>query len=173
MTPPWLSALVTGAGVLAAPLGEWRLFEVGCDDEVSFARAHIPGAGYLEPQRLEEGPLWKKDADAVLLQVLLDHGIRHDTTVVLYGRNTLAAARAAHFMLYAGVEDVRLLGWRLQRLAGGGLSGGLRPAAALRGCGWFSARAFPPVLTTSRRHAPDAAIVAAARRRAGEHPLAQ
>lgn len=42
-------------------------------------------------------------------QLLLGNGIRHDTTVVLYGRNTLAAARAAHLMLYAGVTDVRIL----------------------------------------------------------------
>lgn len=37
----------------------------------------------------------------------------HAATVVLYGRTTLAAARAAHLMLYAGVRDVRLLdgGW--------------------------------------------------------------
>jgi len=55
--------------------------------------------------------------DQALLQLLLDHGIRHDTTVVLYGRNTLAAARAAHLMLYAGVTDIRILdggfsGWQ-------------------------------------------------------------
>jgi thiosulfate/3-mercaptopyruvate sulfurtransferase len=41
--------------------------------------------------------------------VLLAHGIRHDGTVVLYGRNVLAAARVAHLLLYAGVADVRLL----------------------------------------------------------------
>jgi thiosulfate/3-mercaptopyruvate sulfurtransferase len=56
-------------------------------------------------------------------------------TVVLYGRNALAAARAAHLMLYAGVSDVRLLdaglaGWTR---AGLGLEPGpprLRSSAA-------------------------------------------
>ena len=50
-----------------------------------------------------------------------ENGIRHDTTVILYGRNTMAAARAAHLMMYAGVEDVRLLdggldAWFVQHL---------------------------------------------------------
>lgn len=46
--------------------------------------------------------------------MLAKHGIRHDTTVILYGRDVYAAARVAQIMLYAGVKDVRLLdgGWR-------------------------------------------------------------
>ncbi|VTP67014.1 Thiosulfate sulfurtransferase YnjE precursor [Leclercia adecarboxylata] len=45
---------------------------------------------------------------------LAKHGIRHDTTVILYGRDVYAAARVAQIMLYAGVKDVRLLdgGWK-------------------------------------------------------------
>lgn len=53
--------------------------------------------------RLEAGPFWNKVPDDALLQLLLGLGIAHDTTVVLYGRNTTAAARAAHLMLYASV----------------------------------------------------------------------
>jgi len=45
----------------------------------------------------------------VLLALLLKLGIRHDTTVIVYGRNLAAAARAAHLLLYAGVSDVRFL----------------------------------------------------------------
>jgi thiosulfate/3-mercaptopyruvate sulfurtransferase len=46
--------------------------------------------------------------------MLAKHGIRHDTTVILYGRDVYAAARVAQIMLYAGVKDVRLLdgGWQ-------------------------------------------------------------
>jgi 3-mercaptopyruvate sulfurtransferase SseA len=53
--------------------------------------------------------LWNKVSDQALLSLLLLNGVRHDTTVILYGRNNLAAARLAHLMLYAGVADVRLL----------------------------------------------------------------
>jgi len=107
--PAWLDQLLRGRKVLAAPAAAWRLFEVGCGGEQAFAGAHIPGASYLDTNRLEVQPLWNKIADCALLSLLLDHGIRHDTTVILYGRSTLAAARAAHLLLYAGVADVRLL----------------------------------------------------------------
>ena len=109
ITPDWLVAWLAGIAVDACPSRDWRLFEVGCGGLASFMQGHIPGAGYLDTHRLERGPLWKKVSDEELLQALLDHGIHHDTTVLLYGRNMLAAARAAHLMLYAGVKDVRLL----------------------------------------------------------------
>lgn len=109
VTPAWLVALVAGLPVIAAPARPWRLFEVGCGGAVDFAQGHIPGAGYIDTGELERGPWWNKVPDHELLRVLLAHGIRCDTTVILYGRSTLAAARAAHLMLYAGVVDVRLL----------------------------------------------------------------
>jgi 3-mercaptopyruvate sulfurtransferase SseA len=109
VTPAWVAGLVAGAPLVAAPAQEWRLFEIGFGAAEEFSLGHIPRAGYIDTAQLEEGPLWNKVPDYALLALLLGHGIRHDTTVVLYGRNRLAAARAAHLMLYAGVEDVRLL----------------------------------------------------------------
>jgi thiosulfate/3-mercaptopyruvate sulfurtransferase len=53
--------------------------------------------------------LWNKVPDDALRRVLLAHGIRPGVTLVLYGRNVLAAARIAHLLLHAGVADVRLL----------------------------------------------------------------
>ncbi|MDP3798841.1 MAG: rhodanese-like domain-containing protein [Polaromonas sp.] len=109
ITPAWLARLMAGASVSAAPANNWRLFEVDCGTPAAFLKNHIPGAAYLDTHSLEEGPFWNKVPDSALLQLLLGLGIRHDTTVILYGRNTTAAARAAHLMLYAGVKDVRLL----------------------------------------------------------------
>lgn len=105
----WLAAWLRQDPIEAAPAGEWRLLEIGCDGAKTFLSSHIPGAGYLDTTELEQAPFWNKVHDTKLLQLLLRHGIRHDTTVVLYSRNTLIAARAAHFFLYAGVRDVRLL----------------------------------------------------------------
>lgn len=82
---------------------------MGCDTLDAFLQSHIPGALYLDTNCLEVEPFWNVVADQDLLRILLDLGICHDTTVVLYGRSTTAAARAAHVMLYAGVQDVRLL----------------------------------------------------------------
>jgi thiosulfate/3-mercaptopyruvate sulfurtransferase len=109
VTPAWLAGLVAGAPITAAPAGEWRLVEIGFGDFNAFVGGHIPGAGYIDTAQFEHGPLWNKVPDPELEQRLLAHGIRHDVTVVLYGRNPLAAARAAHLLLYAGVTDVRLL----------------------------------------------------------------
>jgi thiosulfate/3-mercaptopyruvate sulfurtransferase len=97
------------AMVAAAPAGGWRLFEVGCGGAALFEQAHIPGAAYVDTCEVEQAPLWNKVSDDALLALLLARGVRHDTTVILYGRNNLAATRLAHLLLYAGVRDVRLL----------------------------------------------------------------
>jgi 3-mercaptopyruvate sulfurtransferase SseA len=109
VTPAWLAGLQAGAPQVAAPESDWALFEVGYGALAQFASGHIAGAGYIDTAELEGGELWNKVDDASLLRVLLGHGIRCDVTVILYGRNNLAAARAAHLLLYAGVRDVRLL----------------------------------------------------------------
>lgn len=109
VTPAWLAGLIAGDAVAAAPARAWRLIEVGCGALAQFERAHIPGARYLDTSALESPPLFNKVPDSCLRALLLAHGIAHDSTVILYGRGNLAAARAAHLMLYAGVADVRLL----------------------------------------------------------------
>lgn len=119
--PAWLAMLLEGRPVAAAPPGDWCLFEVGCDAPDAFAQGHIPGAGYLDSNWLEQEPFWNKVPDAELLRLLPGLGITRDTTVLLYGRHTTAAARAAHLMLYAGVEDVRLLDGGLAAWIGDGL----------------------------------------------------
>ena len=126
VTPAWIAALSAGRPVAAAPPGPWLLFEVGSGDIDAFAAGHLPGAGYLDTAQLEGGPVWNKLPDAQLERVLLGHGVRHDVTVILYGRNLLAAARAAHLLLYAGVADVRLLdgGFAAWQRAGGPLEQG-------------------------------------------------
>lgn len=120
VTPDWLADLQAGKAVTAAPVKDWCLFEVDWGTPESFLISHIAGAGYIDTNLLEEGPLWNKVPDQVLLQLLLQNGIRHDTTVVLYARNSLAAARAAHLMLYGGVKDVRILDGGFAAWAGAG-----------------------------------------------------
>ncbi len=115
-----------------------RLLEAGCGALHLFDQAHIPGAGYLDTCAIEGGPLWNKVPDDVLLSVLLAQGIRHDTTVILYGRNNPAAARVAHLLLYAGVTDVRLLDGGFAAWQAGGHpceAGPARPCVAATGFG--------------------------------------
>lgn len=97
------------------------LLEVGCGRRADFEQHHVGGAAFLDISALEAGPLVNKAPDHELLAVLLARGIRCDSTVVLYGCSQLAAARAAHLMLYAGVRDVRLLDGGMQTWAACGL----------------------------------------------------
>ena len=105
----WLAGLAAGRQVAAAPASDWRLLEIGFNAKEAYLQGHIPGASYVDTCEFERGPLWNRVADTELVALLLDCGICRDTTVVLYARDPLAAARAAHLMLYAGVEDVRFL----------------------------------------------------------------
>jgi thiosulfate/3-mercaptopyruvate sulfurtransferase len=85
------------------------LFEVGCGIPEAYSDSHIPGAHYIDTQTLETLPFWNAIDDTALLTRLAALGIHYNTTVILYGRNQCAAARVAHLLLYAGVQDVRLL----------------------------------------------------------------
>lgn len=118
------------------------LLEVACTGQAAYAQAHIPGARYLDTCELEAGPLFNKVPDEALLRVLLARGIGHASTVILYGRNTLAAARAAHLMLYAGVEDVRLLDGGFAAWRDAGLALACGPGLAVVPLDSFGA-AFP------------------------------
>jgi 3-mercaptopyruvate sulfurtransferase SseA len=109
VSPYWVACLTAGKQVTAAPARHWRLLEIGFNAKKAYLQGHIPGASYVDTTEFEQGPVWNKVADPILINRLLSRGIRHDTTVIVYARDPLAAARAAHLMLYAGVEDVRLL----------------------------------------------------------------
>ncbi len=142
ITPHWLHQLVSGAAVRAGPARHWCLLEVGCDGHADFLTRHIPGATYLDTHALEEAPYWNKVPDSVLLALLLKLGICHDTTVIVYGRNLLAAARAAHLLLYAGVRDVRFLDGGFQGWERAGLPCVAGPAPQGQSAGDFG-KVFP------------------------------
>lgn len=113
----WLAALLAQAmepgaspiDLVAAPVSGWQLLEVGCADHAAYASGHIPGARFLDTQQFEQAPYWNALAPADLVQLLQGLGLGPASTVILYGRNMLAAARVAQLMLVAGVQDVRLL----------------------------------------------------------------
>jgi thiosulfate/3-mercaptopyruvate sulfurtransferase len=118
--PAWLRDVIHGQAAAGSPEKALVIFEVGSEGQASYASGHIPGALYLDTSTLEAPPLWNRVPDRELEAALLANGLVHDTPVVLYGRDTSAAARAAVLMMYAGVEDVRLLdgGYQAWRAAG-------------------------------------------------------
>src|SRR5207302_878942 len=108
----------------AAPSGRFLLFHVNFGVPEEYEENHIPGALYLDTNRLENPRDWNRRTAEELEVALRSFGITRDTTVILYGRDTeghanekwpgrragqIAACRAALILRYAGVDDVRLL----------------------------------------------------------------
>ncbi len=122
--PEWLRQLLDGGRPEAAPAGPFLLFHVNFGVPEEYEESHIPGALYLDTNRLESSHDWNRRSPEELEQALCSLGITSDTTVVLYGRDTegdanekwpgrragqIAASRAAMILRYSGVDDVRLL----------------------------------------------------------------
>ena len=120
----WLRELLDGGRPEAAPAGRFLLFHVNFGVPEEYEEGHIPGALYLDTNLLESRENWNRRSPEELEEALRSLGITHDTTVILYGRDTegdanekwpgrragqIAAARAAMILRYCGVDDVRLL----------------------------------------------------------------
>ena len=120
----WLAEVLAGGRPEAGPTGRFLLFHVNFDAPEEYAEAHIPGAIHLDTNRLEDPRDWNRRSPAELEDAPRGLGITHDTTVVVYGRDTvgqanekwpgrragqIAATRALSILHYAGVDDVRLL----------------------------------------------------------------
>lgn len=98
-------------------------------NRADYERGHIPGAVDVDTNLLESTETWNRRSPEELQEALQGLGITHDTTVVLYGRFSqpdskdpfpgssaghLGAMRCAFIMMYAGVEDVRILNGGVQ-----------------------------------------------------------
>jgi len=120
----WLRRLLDGERPEAAPAGRFLLFHVNFGVPEEYEENHIPGALYLDTNRLESADDWNRRSPEELETALCSLGITHDTTIIVYGRDTegdanekwpgrragqIAANRAALILRYAGVEDVRVL----------------------------------------------------------------
>ena len=120
----WLRRVLAGERPEAAPTGRFVLFHVNFGVPDEYAEGHIPGALYLDTNWLEDPADWNRRSPEALETALRSLGITHDTTVVVYGRDTegdanekwpgrragqIAATRALMILRYAGVDDVRLL----------------------------------------------------------------
>ena len=118
--PAWVFQLIHGQRPAAYTGHGFVVLEVGWEHPTSYEVGHIPGAQYFALHAYEQAPMWTRVSDTTLEARLLADGIRHDTTVVLYGKDTTAAARAAVLLMYAGVADVRVLdgGYAAWRAAG-------------------------------------------------------
>lgn len=132
----WLNRLLVEG---SAPEMENRRF-VLCHahyrNRADYLIGHIPGAVEVDTNTLESPETWNRRSPGELKKALERLGIRHDTTVVLYGRFShpgrddpfpgssaghLGSIRCALIMLYAGVRDVRVLNGGIQSWLDAGL----------------------------------------------------
>jgi molybdopterin synthase sulfurtransferase len=122
--PEWLRDLIDGGRPEAYAGNRFGVFHVNFGVPEEYADGHLPGALYLDTNRLEDAADWNRRSPEELEATLRALGITHDTTVVLYGRDTagganekwpgrragqIAATRAAAILHYAGVDDIRVL----------------------------------------------------------------
>jgi thiosulfate/3-mercaptopyruvate sulfurtransferase len=107
--PEWVEKFISCGKPEYHPGERAVLFEVShrCFEE--YKVGHIPGACHFDLASIECSPSWNVCSDNELLKILLAHGITATSMIILYGRNTMAVARAANVLMYAGVEDVRLM----------------------------------------------------------------
>jgi len=102
--PVWLQQLVQQGDPR-----DYQVVEVAWRKKQRYESGHIPGAVYLDTDEIESESLWNVVSPEQLERTLLSLGITKDTLVVVYGRDSTPATRAALVLMYAGVADVRLL----------------------------------------------------------------
>lgn len=122
--PEWVRQLLAGENSDTYRGNGFLLFHVNFGVPEEYEEGHIPGALYLDTNWLESREDWNRRSSEELQATLTALGISAQTTVILYGRDTLgnpnekwpgrragqiSATRAAAILMYAGVEDVRLL----------------------------------------------------------------
>lgn len=119
--PEWVNQVIQGETPESYTNTKFKIFEVSWGAPKEYNSGHIPGAFHLDTNEIEEEPLWNRVSDQDLKEMLLRNGVTYDTTVIVYGSDSTAAARAASIFMYAGVEDVRLLNGGFQAWKAAGL----------------------------------------------------
>lgn len=110
----WVKDLIDGK----TNINNYKIFEVSWGDEKAspdYLKGHIPGAIHINTDNIEEGPLWNRKSDKELIEFAKKNGITTDTTVVVYGADSMPASRFAVILKYLGVKDIRLLNGGTQK----------------------------------------------------------
>lgn len=132
----WLRELIEEGTADEYDGGRFVLCHAHYRDTGDYEEGHVPGAVSLDTLALESLESWNRRSPGEVRRALEALGITRDTTAVLYGRfsapdeadpfpgssaGQLAAFRCAFIMLWAGVQDVRVLNGGLQSWTDAGL----------------------------------------------------
>jgi thiosulfate/3-mercaptopyruvate sulfurtransferase len=86
-----------------------KVFEVSWGEGKEYKKSHIPTAVHINTDLVEEGPIWNYRSKEELQKFVLEYGISKNSSVILYGPDSMPASRVAVILMAMGVEDVRLL----------------------------------------------------------------
>ena len=88
--PAWVAQLIAGGRPDTYPGRGFVVLHVNFGVPEEYEEGHLPGALYLDTNRLEDPDDWNRRAPDELHATLGALGISAETTVVLYGRDTSA-----------------------------------------------------------------------------------
>lgn len=129
VSPQWLKGLITKGESSEYDGRDFVICHAHYRNPSAYDTGHIPGAVSLDTNLLESQDTWNRRTPEELKEALESLGITWDTTVILYGRflnpdnadpfpassaGHLGAMRCAFIMMYAGVQDVRILNGGMQ-----------------------------------------------------------
>ena len=125
----WLNELIKTGNAPEYSNTKYIICHAHYQNRGAYEEGHIPEAIDLDTNLLESPETWNRRSPEELKNTLEQLGITFDTTVILYGRFSypdisdpfpgssaghLGAMRCAFIMMYAGVQDVRILNGGLQ-----------------------------------------------------------
>ncbi|SFD94022.1 rhodanese-like domain-containing protein [Thermophagus xiamenensis] len=120
----WVNELINGGRPQEYENDKFVIVHSHYRNRDAYLSGHIPGAIDMDTLALEAPETWNRRSPQELKAALEAHGITADTTVVLYGKymfpdnkdafpgsaaGDIGAVRNALIMMYAGVNDVRIL----------------------------------------------------------------
>jgi len=84
------------------------------EEKTSYANGHIPTSFHvntdeIEPPALEPPMMWMLTDDETLAKFAVKYGFTKEDTVIVTGKEPMAAYRVATVLRYIGIEDVRVL----------------------------------------------------------------
>jgi len=120
--PQWIKDLTEGKEVKNYDGREYVVVNVNYKQKKEYKKGHIKGAIYIDTNDIESLPLWNVVSDDKIKKLLNETGITKNKMVVIYSDEPMASGRLAHVLMYAGVEDVRIINSNIKGLLNAGLA---------------------------------------------------
>lgn len=113
VSPEWVNAVINKQPAMTYENSKYLILETSWGESSDAYKAgHLPGAIHFNTDNIETDPnFWNIGPVDHVTESLKANGITKDTTVIVYTDdvNSMAGARVVLALLWAGIDDVRLL----------------------------------------------------------------